>query len=79
MIGYLKWCSRKLVSEPLAWTAAVMLLGFAAAAAGCPDPWPQYTAMLGVVIMLVYTLGLMLQVSYQRKQQEIVDQLQGKR
>jgi hypothetical protein len=81
IIGYIKWCGQALIREPLAWAAAVVLLGFTAAALGCPDPWPLYITISGVMIMLVYALGLMVQVSYQRYQrerQEIADQLQRK-
>jgi len=36
MRGYLKWLMRDMAREP--WASAVMLLGFVAAAAGCPYP-----------------------------------------
>lgn len=78
MQGYLKWLMRNMAREPLTWASAVMLLGFVAAATGCPDPWPQYIMISGVMIMLVYALRIMLQTSYQRyrrEQQDIMDQL----
>jgi hypothetical protein len=81
MRGYLKWLGRNIAREPLTWAVILMVLGLLASAAGCPAPWPTYTASLGAVIMLVYVLRLAVQVSYeryQREQQDLVDQLRRK-
>jgi len=79
--GFSKWIARRVIAEPLAWAAALTVLGLVAAAAGCPQPWPMYTVTLGAGIILMYTLRMALQVAYeryQREQQDLVDQLRRK-
>jgi hypothetical protein len=81
MSGYLKWCARALIREPMAWAMVLITLGLIAAAMGCPAPWPQYTVSLGAIVVFGCTLRLALQVSYERyrrEQQYIVDQIRGK-
>lgn len=79
--GFSKWIARRVIAEPLAWAAALMVLGLMAAAAGCPTPWPMYTVTLSSGLILMYTLRMALQVAYeryQREQQDLVDQLRRK-
>ena len=79
--GFSKWIARRVATEPLAWATALMMLGLAAAVAGCPPPWPMYSVTLGAGIILMYTLRMALQLAYeryQREQQDLVDQLRRK-
>ena len=81
ILGYLRWCARGMIREPLAWGLAMVLLAFAAFATGCPAPWPQALALFGASIMAftaIYYIIAMSYHQYQREQQDTLDQLRRK-
>ena len=79
--GYLHWCARGMIREPLVWGLAMVLLSWVASVGGCPAPWPQAMAVFGVSIMAftaIYHIIAMSYHQYQREQQDTLDQLRRK-
>ena len=79
--GYLRWCARGMIREPVAWGLVTVLLASVAFVGGCPAPWPQAMAVLGVAIMAFTTIYHIIAMSYhqyQREQQDTLDQLRRK-
>lgn len=81
MTGYLRWCTRAMVREPLMWGLMLNILGFMALMAGCPAPWPQAMGIMGIAIAAFSVLYHIIAISYyryQREQHETMEELRRK-
>lgn len=79
--GYLQWCARAMIREPLMWGLMLNILGMVALMAGCPAPWPQAMGILGMAIItfnVIYHIIAISYYRYQREQQETLEELRRK-
>ena len=79
--GYVKWCARAMIREPLMWGLMLNILGFVALVSGCPAPWPQAMGIMGMAIVAFSVIYHIIAISYhqyQREQQQTMDQLRRK-
>lgn len=81
ILGYLRWCARGMLREPLAWGLVMNILAALAYLGGCPAPWPQAMAVFGIAITVFAALYYLVSVTYhqyRREQQNVLDQLRRK-
>ena len=69
--GFVLWCARGMIREPIAWGLMINILAFVAFITGCPAPWPQYMSMFGITILVMSVLYYVIAISYIQYQREI--------
>ena len=69
--GFVMWCLRGSVREPIAWGLMINVLAGVALVAGCPAPWPQYMSMFGLTILAMSILYHVTAISYTQYQREL--------
>lgn len=71
--GYVTWCVRGMIREPIAWGLMINILAFVALISGCPAPWPHYMSMFGITILVMSVLYHVIAISYTQYQRELDD------
>ena len=71
--GYVMWCVRGSVREPVAWGFLLNIVAFLALITGCPAPWPQYMSMAGMTILVMSVLYYVTAISYSQYLRELDD------
>jgi hypothetical protein len=69
--GFVMWVLRGSVREPIAWGLMLNISALVAMLAGCPEPWPHYTSMLGLTILVISVLYHVTSISYTQYQREL--------
>ena len=76
--GYVLWCLRKLVRDPLAWGVALNVVAVVALMGGCPAPWPHVMGAVGVILIAFTVIFYLVKISYgfyRTEQNDIIEHL----
>lgn len=80
-MGFIRWYFKDTVKSLSFWGFMVVILGVVMMLAGCPEPWPFYTAIAGVslsVIDAVVAWGRYSYTVYEMEQEKIMSELKKK-